>query len=91
MPNALYGASKSVLFWYGVRINAEDEWLNAFVLDPGFVQTDMGNKGARAFGMVEAPVTVNDSTGGMYKVLTTGTKEMYGGKCVSFTGEVQGW
>ena len=80
-----------MLFWYGVRINAEDEWLNAFVLDPGFAQTDMGNSGARMLGMVEAPVKVDDSTGGMYKVLTEGTKERYGGKCVSYTGEVKEW
>ena len=43
-------------------------------------------------GMREAPVTVEDSTGwGMYRVLTEGTKEMYGGKCVEYTGEVLGW
>jgi NAD(P)-dependent dehydrogenase (short-subunit alcohol dehydrogenase family) len=36
VPNAAYGASKSIVNWYGVRINAEDEWLNAFVLDPGW-------------------------------------------------------
>ena len=80
-----------MVFWYGVRINAEDEWLNSFVLDPGFVQTEMGNLGARTFGMGEAPITVEDSTGGMYNVLTTATKEKYGGKCVLFTGEVQEW
>ena len=80
-----------MVFWYGVRINAEDEWLNSFVLDPGFVQTELGNLGARTFGMVEAPITVEDSTGGMYNVLTTATKEKYGGKCVLFTGEVQEW
>ncbi|CAF9933192.1 MAG: hypothetical protein HETSPECPRED_008566 [Heterodermia speciosa] len=91
IPNASYGASKSVLFWYGVRIHAEDEWLNTFVLDPGFVQTDMGNKGAKAFGMEEAPVRVEDSVGGMFRVLTEGSRERYGGKCVLYTGEVQEW
>ena len=79
------------MFWYGVRINAEDDWLNSFVLDPGFVQTESGNLSARTFGMVEAPIAVDDSTDGMYKVLTTATKEKYGGKCVLFTGEVQEW
>lgn len=80
-----------MVFWYGVRINAEDEWLNSFVLDPGFVQTEMGNLGARTFGMAEAPNTVEESTAGMYNVLNTGTKEKYGGKCVLFTGEIQDW
>ena len=77
--------------WYGVRINAEDEWLNTFVLDPGFVQTDLGNEGARAFGMEQAPTTVDESVGGMYQVLTTATKNKYGGKVVLYTGEVQTW
>ena len=75
--------------WYGARNNAEDEWLDAFVLDPGFVQTEMGNKGARTFGMEEAPTTVDESVGGMVNVLTTGTKENYGGKVVLYNGEVQ--
>jgi len=75
--------------WYGVRINAEDEWLKTFVLDPGWVQTEMGNEGARTFGMQEAPTTVDEAVNGLYNVLTTATKEKYGGKVVLFTGEVQ--
>lgn len=47
VPSATYGASKSILPWYGIRINFEDAWLNTFVLDPGWVQTDMGNSGAK--------------------------------------------
>lgn len=77
--------------WYGVRINAEDEWLNTFVLDPGFVQTDMGNAAAQTFGLEEASTTVDESVDGLFQVLTTATKEKYGGKLVLYTGEVQGW
>ncbi|PTB62212.1 NAD(P)-binding protein [Trichoderma citrinoviride] len=88
IPNAAYGPSKILLNWYGVRINAEDEWLNAFILDPGFSQTEMGNKAAEFFGMGEAPVKVEDSVGGMFKVITTANKETHGGKFVSYTGEI---
>ncbi|KAH6603989.1 aflatoxin biosynthesis ketoreductase nor-1 [Trichoderma cornu-damae] len=88
VPNAAYGPSKTMVSWYGIRINAEDEWLTAFVLDPGFVQTDMGNKAARGFGLGEAPTTVEDSVGGMFNVVTTATKEKYGGKVVLYTGEI---
>ncbi|KAJ5326050.1 hypothetical protein MYU51_010809 [Penicillium brevicompactum] len=91
VPNAAYGASKSVLPWYGVRINAEDEWLNAFVIDPGWVQTDMGNRAAKGWGYESAPVTVEDSTSGIVDVLTNATKEQYGGKLVSYNGEVLEW
>lgn len=81
-----------MLNWYGVRINAEDDWLNSFILDPGWVQTDMGNAGAKNFGMgEEAPTTVDESCDGLFKVLTTATKERYGGKIVLFDGEVQIW
>ncbi|KAE8356206.1 hypothetical protein BDV28DRAFT_145391 [Aspergillus coremiiformis] len=88
---AAYGASKSMINWYGVRINAEDKWLNTFVLDPGWVQTDMGNSAARAWGLDSPPVTVEVSTGGMVDVIVQGTKEQYGGRVVSYDGVVQEW
>ncbi|RAH65496.1 NAD(P)-binding protein [Aspergillus aculeatinus CBS 121060] len=91
VPSAMYGASKAMVNWYGVRINAEDAWLNAFVLDPGWVQTDMGNAAAQGWGMEAAPTSVEESVGGMLEVLTTGTKERVGGKVVLYTGEVQEW
>ncbi|KAJ5964600.1 Short-chain dehydrogenase/reductase SDR [Penicillium vulpinum] len=91
VPSAAYGASKSMINWYGVRINAEDEWLNAFVLDPGWVQTEMGNAAARGWGLEEAPDTLEKSTAGMVEILSTGTKEQYGGKFVLYSGKVQEW
>lgn len=91
IPNAVYGASKSILPWYGVRINAEDEWLNTYVLDPGWVQTDMGNWSARVFGFESARNTIEESIGGMVDVITKGTKEQYGGKVVRYDGDVQEW
>jgi norsolorinic acid ketoreductase len=33
--------------WYGVQINVADEWLNVLVLDPGWVQTNLGNAATR--------------------------------------------
>jgi norsolorinic acid ketoreductase len=81
-----------MLNWYSVRINAEDEWLTSFILDPGWVQTDMGNRAAQAWGIgEEAPVELDDSADGMFKVLTTAKKETFGGKLVLYTGEVREW
>ncbi|KAI0803420.1 hypothetical protein GGR55DRAFT_682755 [Xylaria sp. FL0064] len=91
VPNSAYGASKSMLFWYGVRINAEEDWLNTIVLDPGWAQTDMGNSAASRWGLQEAPLTVDEVTDGMFQVLRTTTKEKHGGKPVLYTGEVQEW
>ncbi|KAL2157772.1 hypothetical protein VTH06DRAFT_5040 [Thermothelomyces fergusii] len=92
VPNGLYGPTKTMLNWYGVRINAEDEWLTAFILDPGWVQTEMGNGAARAWGMGgTAPLELRESVDGMFKVITTATKETHGGKLVQYTGEVSEW
>ncbi|KAI0966011.1 hypothetical protein F4678DRAFT_484559 [Xylaria arbuscula] len=91
VPSSAYGVSKSMLFWYGVRINAEEEWLNTFVLDPGWAQTDMGNDAARLWGLKEATITVDESVDGLFQVLRTTSKEKHGGKPVLYTGEVQEW
>ncbi|KAI0555671.1 putative NADPH-dependent 1-acyl dihydroxyacetone phosphate reductase [Xylaria curta] len=88
VPSSAYGATKVMLYWYAVRINAEEEWLNTFAIDPGFVQTDMGNDAARRWGLGEATLTVDQSIDGVFQVLRTATKEKYGGKAVLYTGEV---
>ena len=92
MPSGSYGPSKAMLNWYGIRINAEDKWLTSFILDPGWVQTEMGNRAAQAWGVAEAaPDDFDDSTQGMFKVLTTAKKETHGGKLVVYTGEIKEW
>ncbi|KAI3320586.1 putative NADPH-dependent 1-acyl dihydroxyacetone phosphate reductase [Xylariaceae sp. AK1471] len=91
VPSSVYGASKSMLFWYGIRINAEEEWLNTFVIDPGWVQTEMGNTAARGWGLKEATLPIDEAVDGVFQVLRTATKEKYGGKAVLYTGEVQEW
>ncbi|KAJ4349468.1 uncharacterized protein N0V89_008083 [Didymosphaeria variabile] len=55
VPNAAYGPSKAAAHWLIVRLHAEEEWLNAFVLDPGWVQTDLGQAGARGWGLRVRP------------------------------------
>lgn len=78
--------------WYGVRINAEDDWLNAFVFDPGFSGTDMGVHAARTFGFPEATlIAPKEALDGMFQVLQSTTKEKHGGKLVSYTSEIQDW
>ncbi|KAH8679209.1 hypothetical protein BGZ61DRAFT_359211 [Ilyonectria robusta] len=89
--NAAYGPSKAVVNWLTIRINTEDEWLNAFVLGPGWVQTDLGNEGARGLGFEKAALGVDESCDGMMQVLTSSSKEKHGGKMVSYEGEILGW
>ncbi|RWA09456.1 hypothetical protein EKO27_g5627 [Xylaria grammica] len=92
VPGSTYGASKSMLNWYGVRINAEEEWLNIFVIDPGLCATEMGTGVARKFGFSEETLlSVDESMGGLFEVLRTTTKEKHGGKTVQYNGEVLPW
>jgi hypothetical protein len=51
----------------------------------------MGNAAAQSWGLESAPDTMEKSTSGMVEVLSTGTKEQYGGKVVLYTGEIQEW
>lgn len=74
--------------WYTVRINSEDDWLNAFVLNPGWVQTDMGDRGARNLGLEKAYITVKESCDGMMSILGESTKEKHGGKMIAWNGDI---
>jgi norsolorinic acid ketoreductase len=64
---ASYGSSKAALNYLVRRTHCETEWLTAFVVNPGFAQTDMGNSGAKYFGFESAFVTVKDSIDGIFK------------------------
>ncbi|KAF1978161.1 hypothetical protein BU23DRAFT_564422 [Bimuria novae-zelandiae CBS 107.79] len=80
IPNAAYSPSKAAMHWLTARINSEDAWLNAFVMDPGWAQMELGNTGARHFGLDQAPVRVEESCQGMVKAFSESTKEKHGGK-----------
>ncbi|KAL2811269.1 hypothetical protein BJX63DRAFT_399557 [Aspergillus granulosus] len=58
---SMYGMSKAAMNWLTVAIHNSEEWLTAFAVHPGLVQTEMGNKGAREFGMKEAPNTIEEA------------------------------
>jgi NAD(P)-dependent dehydrogenase (short-subunit alcohol dehydrogenase family) len=91
IPNAAYGPSKVMVNWLTVRINSEESWLNAFVLDPGWVQTDLGNGGAHHFGPEQAETPADASCDGMIKVISESTKEKNGGKMIGWEGGIRGY
>ena len=66
----MYGASKAMLNYLTCRMHYENPELIAFPMSPGFVQTDMGNAGARKAGMAKAVFTVEQSVGGMLKTVS---------------------
>ncbi|KAF5020208.1 hypothetical protein F66182_7773 [Fusarium sp. NRRL 66182] len=60
-----YGLSKAAGNFLIQKIRSENEHLRAMAIDAGFVQTEMGNRGAKFAGLMEAPVTLEESVKGV--------------------------
>ncbi|KAF7941801.1 uncharacterized protein EAE97_006638 [Botrytis byssoidea] len=96
IKNAAYGPSKAAVNWLTVRINAEDDWLNAIVMAPGWVATDLGYEGAKGLGFDDDFINQNlistdISCDGMMKVYADSFKERHGGKMIMYDGSIGGW
>ena len=88
-----YSISKTALNMLLGRIHSENHKthnMTAFVVCPGHTQTDMGNAGARAFGLEEAPVKVADSVKGLLKFIDDETGQ-YAGRFMSYDGAERQW
>lgn len=75
-----------------MKINAEDDWLNAFLLQPGLVNTD----GVAAIAELlrlppDAMDPLDEVCDGLFKVLASATKERVRGKSVSPAGDIMPW
>lgn len=81
-----YGLSKLALNYLVRRTHFENPWLCAWVMHPGFVQTDNGNATARVFGMTEAPVPLAASVEGLLGKVDSASKEDTSGKFFNFDG-----
>ncbi|KAL4903270.1 hypothetical protein BDW74DRAFT_169149 [Aspergillus multicolor] len=90
-PNAAYAPTKVVQHWYTRTIANQERWLTAFPIDPGFVQSDLGNNAARMLGLEAAPVTIEESARGVVGVIDASTKETHSGKLWKWTGEQEPW
>ncbi|KAL4871157.1 hypothetical protein BDV12DRAFT_184028 [Aspergillus spectabilis] len=90
-PNAAYAPTKVVQHWYTKTVADQEPWLSAFPIDPGFVQTDLGNLGASLLGLEKATITVEDSTRGVLSVIDASTKATHSGKLWKWTGEEEAW
>jgi norsolorinic acid ketoreductase len=73
-----------------IRIHSEHpEWVS-LVLHPGVVQSDLGNTGARAFGMDQAPLPIEKSAKGLLERIYEAKREE-NVKFVTYTGEEVPW
>ncbi|RAO71319.1 uncharacterized protein BHQ10_007331 [Talaromyces amestolkiae] len=86
------GSSAAFLtHWYTKAISAEAPWLTAFPVDPGWVQTELGNRGAHAIGVEKADITVEESTKGIVKAIDASTRETHSGKLFKYDGSEVPW
>ncbi|KAJ5503935.1 Short-chain dehydrogenase/reductase SDR [Penicillium fimorum] len=90
-PCTAYGSSKAILHWIVCKIHYENEEFVSFVVDPGFVQTEMGNGGARTFGLEKAPQTIEESVVGIVKTIDEGTRESVGAQMHAWDGTQSPW
>ncbi|KAI1193933.1 Nor-1 [Nemania serpens] len=86
-----YGASKAAVNYVVRRAHAENDWLQAFLLEPGVIQTDMGTAGSQYFGWPAAPVKVSDSVEGLLKQIDGSSREATSGKFFDYQGVEQAW
>ncbi|ODN96278.1 hypothetical protein I350_08291 [Cryptococcus amylolentus CBS 6273] len=74
-----YGATKASLNFIIKGIHIEEPKLKAFAINPGWVDTDMGNAGAALAGLDAPPDKLVDTVPGIYKVIDEATKEKTSG------------
>ncbi|KAJ6555167.1 hypothetical protein DFH09DRAFT_1165689 [Mycena vulgaris] len=75
-----YGSSKAAANFLVKAMDAENPALIALAIHPGWVATDMGNEGANANGMAQAPVSIEDSVSGILSRIDGATREKNGGR-----------
>ncbi|RYP05676.1 hypothetical protein DL764_003646 [Monosporascus ibericus] len=90
-PPTSYSTTKVAIHWLTKKMNAEEERLNAFVINPGFCQTDLGNRAAHLIGMEKAFVPVEESVPKLVELIDSATKESHGGRLWNYTGEEMAW
>ncbi|KAJ7776755.1 hypothetical protein DFH07DRAFT_797614 [Mycena maculata] len=79
-----YGASKAAANFLVKVLDKEHPALIALAINPGWVATDMGNRGAVANGLPRAPVSVEDSVAGILSRIDGATKEKSSGRFWNF-------
>lgn len=84
----VYGASKAALNCLVRRIHFENPWLTAWVMNPGFVQTDTGNTDARLWSMERAPQALEDVVPGLMKKVDEATRAETSGNFYNFDSQL---
>ncbi|KAL2834030.1 hypothetical protein BJY01DRAFT_89228 [Aspergillus pseudoustus] len=85
-----YGMSKVAGNFMVRKIHMENEHLTTLAVDPGLVQTDLGDRAARFYGLDKAPVTLEESVRGITTQIEKVDKST-SGSFVNCQGETVPW
>ncbi|WVQ69173.1 hypothetical protein V866_007415 [Kwoniella sp. B9012] len=91
-PNTgVYGSSKAAVNFITRQIHFEEPHLTTFMISPGWVDTDMGNRGAKAAGLSEPPEKLSVSLPQMVDLIEKSDRESRGGYMWNYDGEKWDW
>ncbi|KAF2170854.1 hypothetical protein M409DRAFT_35843 [Zasmidium cellare ATCC 36951] len=93
MPLSAYGVSKAAANWIAGKIHREEERVVVVPIQPGWVQTSMGERAAEVAGMSasDVPVTIKDSVQGIVNVVDKATKADHSGRFWDQEGNELPW
>ncbi|KAI1407199.1 NAD(P)-binding protein [Hypoxylon sp. FL1857] len=93
LPMGAYGASKAAAHFLVRKLHFEHakEGICIFAVDPGFVQTEMGNEGARLFGLNEAIIKVDHAVNFVVDQIDSATREKTSGRFPCINGGETEW
>ncbi|WVW83202.1 hypothetical protein I302_105220 [Kwoniella bestiolae CBS 10118] len=87
-----YSLSKNAVNYLTRQIHFEEKDLITFTVSPGWVDTDMGHEGAKAFGAVDGPPEkISITAPQIVNVIENGTREREGGRMVNYDGTIFDW
>ncbi|KGO71204.1 Short-chain dehydrogenase/reductase SDR [Penicillium italicum] len=75
-----YGIAKAGLNWITAGIHSANKEFIAFAVHPGLVQTESGNKSARAMGLPQAPNSQRQSIDAILGLIDNASRESTSGK-----------
>jgi norsolorinic acid ketoreductase len=93
LPSLAYGISKAAANYAASRIHREEKRIVVVPVQPGWVQTDMGNAFAAYNGLdaSQVPVKLNDSVQGLIELFDAATKEKHSGLFWDYEGKQVPW
>jgi norsolorinic acid ketoreductase len=96
LPMLAYGMSKAAVNYAAVKFHHEDSKITVVPIQPGWVQTNMGQKAADLASVAQVPVTIKDSIDqGQYRSRTVSIKDsidqgQYRSRTVSIKDSIAG-